>query len=48
MTMNSLPTATESSSNNVVIFDISKNEKKLSEEYKTLLRKSKPKWKFIE
>ncbi|NP_001123257.1 intraflagellar transport 52 homolog [Nasonia vitripennis] len=48
MTMNSLPTGSENSSNNVVIFDVSKNEKKLNEEYKALQRKLKPKWKFIE
>ena len=47
MTMNSLPVGNENSSN-VVIFDISKNEKKLNEEYKALQRKLKPKWKFIE
>ncbi|XP_014215048.1 intraflagellar transport protein 52 homolog [Copidosoma floridanum] len=47
MTMNSLPTSNDNSAN-VVIFDISKNEKKLNEEYKVLQRKLKPKWKFIE
>ena len=47
MTMNSLPVGNENNTN-VVIFDISKNEKKLNEEFKTLQRKLKPKWKFIE
>ncbi|KAJ8681260.1 hypothetical protein QAD02_017047 [Eretmocerus hayati] len=47
MTMNSLQNASDNNSN-VVIFDISKNEKKLNEEYKTLQRKLKPKWKCIE
>ncbi|XP_020708623.2 intraflagellar transport protein 52 homolog isoform X1 [Athalia rosae] len=33
---------------NVVIFDASKNERRLNEEFKILQRKLKPKWKFIE
>ncbi|XP_012273935.1 intraflagellar transport protein 52 homolog [Orussus abietinus] len=33
---------------NVIIFDISKNERKLNEEFKILQRKLKPKWKFVE
>lgn len=33
---------------NIIIFDISKNERKLNEEFKILLRKLKAKWKFIE
>jgi hypothetical protein len=46
-TGNILPVGNDST-NNVIIFDISKNEKKLNEEYKSLQRKLKPKWKFIE
>ncbi|XP_011499533.1 PREDICTED: intraflagellar transport protein 52 homolog [Ceratosolen solmsi marchali] len=46
MSANSLPVGNDS--NNIVIFDISKNERKLNEEYKSLQRKLKPKWKFIE
>ncbi|KAL7292974.1 hypothetical protein TKK_0013424 [Trichogramma kaykai] len=56
MTMSSLPVGTNdsgagggaNSSNNVVIFDVSKNERKLNEDFKTLQRKLKPKWKIIE
>ncbi|KAL2713503.1 intraflagellar transport protein 52 [Vespula squamosa] len=33
---------------NVVIFDTSKNERKLNEEFKVLQRKLKPKWKLVE
>jgi len=33
---------------NIIIFDISKNERKLNEEFKILQRKLKAKWKFIE
>ncbi|XP_050458921.1 intraflagellar transport protein 52 homolog [Cataglyphis hispanica] len=33
---------------NIVIFDISKNERKLNDEFKVLQRKLKAKWKFIE
>lgn len=33
---------------NVIIFDSSKNERKLNEEFKVLQRKLKTKWKFIE
>ncbi|XP_024888284.1 intraflagellar transport protein 52 homolog isoform X1 [Temnothorax curvispinosus] len=33
---------------NIVIFDISKNERKLNEDFKVLQRKLKAKWKFIE
>lgn len=33
---------------NTIIFDISKNERKLNEEFKILQRKLKAKWKFIE
>ncbi|XP_035727489.1 intraflagellar transport protein 52 homolog [Vespa mandarinia] len=33
---------------NVVVFDASKNERKLNEEFKVLQRKLKPKWKLIE
>lgn len=33
---------------NVIIFDASKNERKLNEEFKVLQRKLKSKWKFIE
>ncbi|KAL0111294.1 hypothetical protein PUN28_012893 [Cardiocondyla obscurior] len=33
---------------NIVIFDISKNERKLNEEFKILQRKLKAKWKFVE
>lgn len=33
---------------NIIIFDISKNERKLNEEFKVLQRKLKAKWKFIE
>ena len=33
---------------NTIIFDISKNERKLNEDYKVLQRKLKQKWKFIE
>ncbi|XP_018043997.1 PREDICTED: intraflagellar transport protein 52 homolog [Atta colombica] len=33
---------------NIIIFDISKNERKLNEEFKVLQRKLKGKWKFIE
>ena len=47
MTMNSLPTANDNSAN-TVIFDVSKNEKKLNEEFKILQRKLKPKYKCIE
>lgn len=32
----------------LIIFDLSKNEKKLNDEFKTLQRKLKQKWKFIE
>lgn len=44
--MNSLTSLNDTS--NVIIFDTSKNENKLTEEYKTLQRKLKPKWKLIE
>ncbi|XP_058801612.1 intraflagellar transport protein 52 homolog [Phymastichus coffea] len=47
MTNSTIPVVTDSSSN-TVIYDISKNEKKLNEEYKVLQRKLKSKWKFIE
>lgn len=33
---------------NTIIFDTSKNERKLNEEFKVLQRKLKAKWKFIE
>ncbi|XP_012224469.2 intraflagellar transport protein 52 homolog [Linepithema humile] len=33
---------------NIIIFDVSKNERKLNEEFKILQRKLKAKWKFIE
>lgn len=33
---------------NIIIFDISKNERKLNEEFKILQRKLKAKWKFNE
>ncbi|CAL7944416.1 unnamed protein product [Xylocopa violacea] len=33
---------------NVIIFDASKNERKLNEEFKVLQRKLKSKWKFVE
>ena len=36
------------SNENIIIFDISKNERKLNEEFKVLQRKLKGKWKFIE
>lgn len=36
------------SNENIIIFDISKNERKLNEEFKVLQRKLKAKWKFIE
>ncbi|CAK9805581.1 Intraflagellar transport protein 52 homolog [Anthophora plagiata] len=36
------------SSLNVIIFDASKNERKLNEEFKVLQRKLKSKWKFVE
>lgn len=32
----------------VIIFDTSKNERRLNEEFKILQRKLKQKWKFIE
>lgn len=35
-------------SENIVIFDASKNERKLNDEFKILQRKLKAKWKFIE
>lgn len=36
------------SNSNIIIFDSSKNERKLNEEFKVLQRKLKSKWKFIE
>lgn len=33
---------------NIVIFDVSKNERKLNDEFKVLQRKLKAKWKFVE
>lgn len=33
---------------NIVIFDVSKNERKLNDDFKVLQRKLKTKWKFIE
>lgn len=33
---------------NIIIFDISKNERKLNDDFKILQRKLKAKWKFIE
>lgn len=33
---------------NVVIFDASKNERKLNDEFKVLQRRLKPKWKLVE
>lgn len=45
--MTSLIGGSESNSN-VIIFDTSKNEKKLNDEFKVLQRKLKPKWKFVE
>lgn len=33
---------------NIVIFDTSKNERKLNDDFKVLQRKLKAKWKFIE
>lgn len=33
---------------NNVIFDVSKNERKLNDEFKVLQRKLKAKWKFVE
>lgn len=36
------------SNSNVIIFDASKKEKKLTEEFKVFQRKLKTKWKFIE
>ena len=32
----------------LIIFDASKNERRLNEEFKSLQRKLKPKWKFVE
>lgn len=32
----------------LIIFDASKNERRLNEEFKILQRKLKPKWKFVE
>lgn len=32
----------------LIIFDASKNERRLNEEFKVLQRKLKPKWKFVE
>ncbi|XP_046739841.1 intraflagellar transport protein 52 homolog isoform X1 [Diprion similis] len=40
--------STADSNANVIIFDASKNERRLNEEFKVLQRKLKPKWKFIE
>lgn len=33
---------------NVIVFDMSKNERNLNDEFKILQRKLKTKWKFIE
>lgn len=33
---------------NIVVFDASKNERKLNDEFKVLQRKLKAKWKFVE
>lgn len=33
---------------NIVIFDVSKNTRKLNDEFKVLQRKLKAKWKFVE
>lgn len=32
----------------LIIFDSSKNERRLNDEFKVLQRKLKPKWKFLE
>lgn len=36
------------SKENIIVFDMSKNERKLNDEFKILQRKLKTKWKFIE
>ncbi|XP_015586837.1 intraflagellar transport protein 52 homolog [Cephus cinctus] len=36
------------SNSNIIIFDTSKNERRLNEEFKILQRRLKPKWKFVE
>lgn len=47
--MSSIFGGSDSNNNlNVIIFDASKNERKLNEEFKILQRKLKSKWKFIE
>lgn len=47
--MNSIFGSNDSNNNlNLIIFDASKNERKLNEEFKILQRKLKSKWKFIE
>lgn len=33
---------------NIIIVDMSKNERKLNDEFKVLQRKLKAKWKFVE
>ncbi|CAK9825584.1 Intraflagellar transport protein 52 homolog [Anthophora retusa] len=46
--MSSIFGGNDNSSLNVIIFDASKNERKLNEEFKVLQRKLKSKWKFVE
>ena len=49
VTMNSIFGSNDTNNNlNLIIFDASKNERKLNEEFKILQRKLKSKWKFIE
>lgn len=48
VTMSPFYEGSEKSNGNVMIFDLSKNERKLNEEFKIFQRKLKLKWKFVE